>query len=197
MKIKKKKTFIFILLLLVTVGVGSTYAVFYTQLAIPNKFDVMLYDVKIEDDFNGSWGVRSVKFTNNDVSNTPIVLRISYNELWNDKINDSIVNINNYVDGKNVVDKEWTDEFLNDFVLAEDGWYYYKKELLPQQTVQVLKSVNLNEELISKSSNYTKYKNYDYDLSFNYEAISSDSALIKDVWDKNVTIKDGDVNWDL
>lgn len=197
MKINKKKNFIFILLLLVVLLVGSTYAVFYTQFAIPNKFDVMLYDVKVEDDFNGNWGVRSVKFTNNDVSNTSIVLRISYNEIWNSKINGSIITLNNYVDGKNVVNKEWTDEFLNDFVLADDGWYYYKKELLPQQSVQVLKSVNLNEELISNSVNYTKYKNFDYDLSFNYEAISSDADLIKDVWNKNVTIKEGEVNWDL
>lgn len=197
MKINKKKNFIFILLLLVVLLVGSTYAVFYTQLAIPSKFDVMLYDVKVEDDFNGNWGVRSVKFTNNDTSNTSIVLRISYNEIWNSKINDSIITLNNYVDGKNVVNKEWTDEFLNDFVLADDGWYYYKKELLPQQSVQVLKSVNLNEELISNSVNYTKYKNFDYDLSFNYEAISSDADLIKDVWNKNVTIKEGEVNWDL
>ena len=68
MKIKKK-SLIFILLLLLVVSVGSTYAVFYTQFAIPNKFDVMIYDVRVEDDFSGSWGPRSVKFTNNDVSN--------------------------------------------------------------------------------------------------------------------------------
>ena len=196
MKIKKK-SLIFILLLLLVVCVGSTYAVFYTQFAVPNKFDIMLYDVKVEDDFNGSWGVRSVKFTNNDSSNTPIVLRISYNEIWNDKINDSIVTLNNYVNGENVVEKEWTDTFLNDFVLADDGWYYYKKVLSPQESVQVLKSVNLKNDLISKSTNYNKYKNYDYDLSFNYEAISADDSVVKDVWDKSVTIKDGVCEWDL
>lgn len=193
MKIKKKSLY-FLLLLLVIVGVGSTYAVFYTQFSIPNKFDIMLYDVKIEDNFNGSWGARSVKFTNNDTSNTQIVLRISYNEIWNDKINDSIVTLNNYIDGQSVVEKEWTEDFLNDFILADDGWYYYKKVLSPQESVQVLKSVNLNEDLIKVSS---KYQKYDYDLSFNYEAISADESIINDAWGYRVSIKDGEVDWDL
>jgi hypothetical protein len=55
----------------------------------------------------------------------------------------------------------------------------------------------LNEELISKSSSYTKYKNYDYDLSFNYEAISADTSIIDDVWGMKVVIEDGEIKWDL
>jgi len=194
---KKKRSLIFILLLLLVVCVGSTYAVFYTQLAIPNKFDVMLYDVKVEDDFNGEWGVRNVKFTNNDASNSQIVLRISYNELWNNNMNDSVLTLSNVINNKNVVNKEWTDSFLNDFILGEDGWYYYKKVLSPNESVQVLKSVNLDEELIADSTDYSKYKNYDYELSFNYEAVLADSSVIEDAWGKNVSIMEGDVKWDL
>ena len=195
MKLKKKHFILVIPLLLVIVG--STYAVFYTQFSIPNKYDIMKYDIRIEDDFNGTWGERSVKFTNNDASNTPIVLRISYNEIWSSNINNTLVTLNNYVDGKNVVDKEWTDVFLNDFILADDGWYYYKKILSPQESVQVLRSVSLNDDIITHSVNYAKYKKYDYDLSFNYEALSADEDVINDVWNYNVTIKDGDVEWDL
>ena len=193
----KKRSLVFLLLLLLVVCVGSTYAVFYTQLAIPNKFDIMLYNVQIDDDFSGTWGVRNVKFTNKDASNSQIVLRISYNELWNDKESDSVIKLNNLVDGKNVVEKEWTDEFLKDFFLADDRWYYYKKVLQPNESVQVLKSVNLNEQLISKSPDYFRYKNYNYELSFNYEAVSAVSNDIKDAWGINASIKEGDVNWEF
>ena len=65
----------------VTVGTGGYY-----------DNDIMKYDIRIEDDFNGTWGERSVKFTNNDASNTPIVLRISYNEIWSSNINNTLWN---------------------------------------------------------------------------------------------------------
>lgn len=52
----KKKPLIFILLLLLTVAVGSTFAYYYNEVIIPNKFKAMTYSVAIEEVFNGTWG---------------------------------------------------------------------------------------------------------------------------------------------
>ena len=190
----KKKSLIFILLLLLVAVVGGTYAVFYNSIAIPNQFNIMLYDIKITDDFNNQWGDRNVSLTNVDKSNTDVVLRINYNEVWSKDIDGEKVFISNIANGSNVVNKEWADDFLNDFYLADDGWYYYKKVLGPNDSVQILKSVSLNEDLIKDLDNYSKYKNYDYDLSFNYEAISADSSIVKDAWDRIVNIEGGVVS---
>lgn len=195
MKIKKR-SLIFILLLLLVVCVGTTYAVFYNAISIPNQFDVMTYNIKLEDDFNNQWGERNVKITNVDESNTPVILRISFNEMWSKNVGKSKSIISNVVDGKNVVDKNWTDEFLNNFYLADDGWYYYSRVLNSKESVQILKSVNLNEDLIKDLDIYSKYKTYDYDLSFNYEALSADSdeSLIRSAWDKSIKIEGGVVS---
>ena len=195
MKIKKR-SLIFILLLLLVVGVGTTYAVYFNAVSIPNQFDVMTYNVKLEDDFSNKWGERNVKITNVDESNTPVILRISFNEMWSKNVGKSKSIISNVVNGVNVVDKNWTDDFLNNFYLADDGWYYYSRVLNPNESVQILKSVKLNEELIKDSNIYSKYKNYDYDLSFNYEALSADSdeSLIRSAWDRSLKIEGGVVS---
>ena len=60
-KIKKKPLF-FLLLLLALGIVGTTFAYYYTEIAIPNQFRAMTYNV------------------------TPVVLRINYNELWRKEV---------------------------------------------------------------------------------------------------------------
>ena len=193
-KIKKKPLF-FLLLLLALGIVGTTFAYYYTEIAIPNQFRAMTYNVTIEEKFNNTWGTKKVSFVNNEETNTPVVLRINYNELWRKEVNGVKLSLDNNVNGTNVVTKNWTTAFTNDFVDGGDGWYYYKKTLNAEESVQVLNSISLNESLISTSPYYNDYKTYTYELDFNFEAIQANSSAISEIWGKNATITGGDVTW--
>lgn len=191
----KKKPLIFLLVLCLLGIVGTTFAYYYTEIAIPNQFKAMTYNVTIEEEFNDTWGTKKVSFVNNEETNAQVVLRINYNELWRKEINGVNVSLDNNVNGVNVVTKNWTTAFTNDFVDGGDGWYYYKKTLNAEESVQVLNSISLNESLISTSPYYNDYKTYTYELDFNFEAIQANSSAISEIWGKNATITGGDVTW--
>ncbi len=193
-KIKKKPLF-FLLLLLALGIVGTTFAYYYTEIAIPNQFRAMTYNVTIEEEFNNTWGTKKVSFVNNEETNTPVVLRINYNELWRKEVNGVKLSLDNNVNGTNVVTKNWTTAFTNDFIDGGDGWYYYKKTLAAEASVQVLDSIALNESLISTSPYYNDYKSYTYELDFNFEAIQASSSAISEIWGKTATISGGNVTW--
>lgn len=191
----KKKTLIFILLLLLTVAVGSTFAYYYNEVIIPNKFKAMTYSVAIEEVFNGTWGTKEVSIVNKEATNTPVVLRISYNELWINNVDGSYVSLNNKLNRQDVVTKNWTNNFVNDFVKGDDGWYYYKKVLNAEERVKILDSIELNEELIRNSLDYDKYKNNTYELDFNVESIQANEEAIESIWGKVVNISGNEVTW--
>ena len=191
----KKKPLIFLLVLCLLGIVGTTFAYYYTEIAIPNQFKAMTYNVTIEEEFNDTWGTKKVSFVNNEETNTPVVLRINYNELWRKEVNGVKLSLDNNVNGVNVVTKNWTTAFTNDFVDGGDGWYYYKKTLNAEESVQVLNSISLNESLISTSPYYNDYKTYTYELDFNFEAIQANSSAISEIWGKNATITGGNVTW--
>ena len=193
-KIKKKPLF-FLLLLLALGIVGTTFAYYYTEIAIPNQFRAMTYNVTIEEKFNNTWGTKKVSFVNNEETNTPVVLRINYNELWRKEVNGVKLSLDNNVNGTNVVTKNWTTAFTNDFIDGGDGWYYYKKTLAAEASVQVLDSIALNESLISTSPYYDDYKSYTYELDFNFEAIQASSSAISEIWGRTATISGGNVTW--
>lgn len=191
----KKKPLIFLLVLCLLGIVGTTFAYYYTEIAIPNQFKAMTYNVTIEEEFNDTWGTKKVSFVNNEETNAPVVLRINYNEAWRKEINGVNVSLDNNVNGVNVVTKNWTTAFTTDFVDGGDGWYYYKKTLDAEESVQVLNSISLNESLISTSPYYNDYKTYTYELDFNFEAIQANSSAISEIWGKNATITGGNVTW--
>lgn len=193
-KIKKKPLF-FLLLLLALGIVGTTFAYYYTEIAIPNQFKTMTYNVTIEEEFNNTWGTKKVSFVNNEETNTPVVLRINYNELWRKEVNGVKLSLDNNVNGENVVEKEWTTAFTNDFIDGGDGWYYYKKTLNAEESVQVLESILLKESLIMTSPYYDDYKSYTYELDFNFEAIQASSSAISEIWGRTATISGGNVTW--
>lgn len=191
----KKKPLIFLLALFLLGIVGTTFAYYYTEIAIPNQFKAMTYNVTIEEEFNNTWGTKKVSFVNNEETNTPVVLRINYNEFWRKEVNGVKLSLDNNVNGTNVVTKNWTTAFTTDFVDGGDGWYYYKKTLNAEESVQVLNSISLNESLISTSPYYNDYKTYTYELDFNFEAIQANSSAISEIWGKNATITGGNVTW--
>jgi len=192
----KVKPFLFLLLLGFGLVVSGTFAYFYNEVIIPNQFKTMTYNVAVEEEFYDTWGTKKVSFVNKEDTNTPVVLRINYNEVWSKEVEDGVVvNLSDMVGGVSAVTKEWTTSFTNDFVLGDDGWYYYKKVLDANSSVQVLNSISLNESAINASPYKDDYKNYDYELSFNYEAIQATEDAVSSIWGHDITISGSDVTW--
>lgn len=194
-KLKNKKTLFFALLLLVLVGIGGTFAYYYSEATIANKFKTMTYNIALREEFNNTWGTKKVFISNEEETSTPVVLRVSFNEVWKVETEDGISFLPNSNGTDDFATKTWTNTFLNDFQCETDGWCYYKKVLNGQEEIQLLDSVNKNTTLISSSPDYDVYNDYDYELTFNYEAIQADAVAISEIWGIQTTISDGNVTW--
>ena len=187
--------FIAPLLLLVVLIIGISYALFSSSNEFVNEFKTLTYErIIIEEEFNNDWGTKKVYISNREATNTPVIIRVNYNESWTKEDNEGDIKIlSNTVNSENIVNKEWTDAFINDFVLGDDGWYYYKKLLNPTESVQILNSISLKDELVSNAID--DYNDAQYELDFNFEAIQATSDAVSSVWGKNVTISGNDVTW--
>lgn len=191
----KSKPLIFLLAFLIIFSIGGTIAYFYQTVMLPNQFKTMTYKVDLTEEFNDDWGVKKVYITNNEDSNTAVVLRVNYNEIWSKTVSGTILTLSNTVSGSNVVDKDWTSTFSNDFIDGNDGWYYYTKTLGPNESIQLLDNIYLNNNLIQSSPDYENYLDYDYKLIFNYEALDADADKVSEIWNKTVTINGTNVSW--
>lgn len=192
----KSKPLIFLILSISVFLIGGTFAYYYANYSLPNIFKTMTYNININEEFNGNWGTRKIYITNSETSNTSVVLRINYNEIWSKTVDGTPLTLSNTVNGINVVNKEWTSTFNNDFVDGQDGWYYYKKLLSPNQTIQILESISLNNDLISTSPYYDDYLTYNYEMLFNYEALEVNREKIKEIWNKTITVNGINISWD-
>lgn len=190
-----KKPLIFLGLLLILGTVGTTFAYFYAEVVVPNQFRSMTYNVTVEEEFYDDWGTKIVKFVNKEKSNTPVVLRINYNEFWRDTEDGVTYSLDNNFNGENVVEKRWTLDFTNNFIYGDDGWYYYKRVLNAEESVQVLESIALKNDLIFSSVHRYDYYTYDYELDFNYEAIQADEKAISNLWGYDAIIEEDEVVW--
>ena len=110
-----KKPLIFILIGIVVGIIGVTFAYYYTEIQIPNQFQSMTYDVKLEEVFNNTWGTKEVYITNAEETSAPVVIRVSYDEIWSEEVDGNLVVLSNTIGNQNVVTKNWTTTFLNDF----------------------------------------------------------------------------------
>ena len=193
-KLKNNKKVIIALLSLLTIGiVGVTAAVVYFKSELENKFNTSAYNIAIEEEFYDDWGTKKVSIVNHD--STPVVIRVAYIETWSDNNDDVSLQLSNKINGIDVVTKAWTDSWKNDFILNEDGWYYYKKVLTENEAVQILESINLNKEVADTS--LENYNLYDYELDFRYEAIQATTDAIKEIWGFDVTINGGEITWNF
>lgn len=193
----KIKPIIFIFISILLIGIGTTYAVFNNNYTFTNSFKSSTVDVKIEENFTPKPWNRDTKTTKEvkiaNKGNSDVVIRISYDEVWSKELNGEKVQINNLVNGQNVVIKEWTSDFLKNFVLKDDGWYYYNKVLKGNSAVTILESIKLDYDLVDASSE--NYEEYDYELSFNFEAVQADAKAIKEVWKVDATLAGNSVTW--
>lgn len=194
--IKKNKPLIFIIGVILVSLVGTTLAYYMEEVTLSNTFKTLTYNVKLVEDFNNEFGTKKVTIKNEEERNTPVVLRVNFSEKWSKEVEGTTKTLSNTINGENVVTKNYTSDFINDFELKDDGWYYYKKTLNSKSSVTILNSIELKETLISDANLSSEYHLYNYELDVNYEAVQANKKAIKDVWDKNVTITNGDVTWE-
>ena len=185
--IKNKKALGFLIATIFVGIIGVTYAIFQKSMNITNRFNTAEYNVKIDEEFNPStWpGVTTKKVSVNNEGTAPVLVRVSYNEIW--KYNGNI--INNLVNGQNVVIKNWVSTFNTDWTY-KDGWYYYKKVLPGKSSVQILESIKLNDSIATM-----EYQNGEYELIFNYEAVQATKEAEKELWGHDITISGTTVSW--
>ena len=183
-KEKNSKKILLPALVLTLVGGAAVglfvYAVSHNNSTINDDIILGGTSVQMIEDSDPGFGKKEVSFKNNTDSNMAVLLRIGYAETWNDGA------VSNTVGGANVVMKTWTTAFANDFVDGGDGWYYYKKTLAPDETVQVLSSISLTDN---------SYLAYDYDLVFRYEAIQPTADAASELWGKTVVVENGVATW--
>ena len=193
---KVRKISIILIIPFIIFSMQKVYSFYQTNYIIPNKFKAATYNVVLEEEFYDEFGTKKVWIANNETGNANVVLRINYDESFSKTVDNERLTLSNIVNNQNVVDKVWTDDFLNDFEKGNDGWYYYKKILKPTEKVQILESISLNENLILTSPYYQEYKSYDYNLSFNFESIQATKNAVKEIWDKDITINNDNVDWE-
>lgn len=187
----KKSILLFgILVAILLVATQVSYAYFKSSSSAENNFNTADYDVKLEEYFPVSeWQENTQLDKRISISNNgeaDVLLRVSYNEMWYREVNNEKRILNNLVNGQEIVKKNWTEEFLNDFVLI-DGWYYYTKVLSSGDTVTILESI----EKLTDDYNSDE----EYELDFHYEVLQSHAESSKKVWGIDSIILDGEVEW--
>ena len=180
----KKLVLLPVIALFVVAGAGGisllVYAISHNNSDISGGIPLGQAGVDIIEDSDEGFGKREISFKNRASSNAPVLLRITYSETWDNG------SVSNTVNGVNVVTKNWTNDFTQDFQDGGDGWYYYKKTLAPDTAVQVLSSIALTDN---------SYLAYDYDLVFRFEAIQPTADAALELWGKTVVVANGTATW--
>ena len=146
MKIKNKKTIVAITALLLIAVVGITFAYFQSTGTFANVFQTGKYRLVTTEVFESpdNWkpGETIEKtITTKNEGTIPAAVRVSYTEEWFDSEEHDITN--SIDEGSAIINFANTDEWIE-----ENGYYYYKYILEPNETTSsFISSVTLNEDL--------------------------------------------------
>lgn len=169
------------------ISISVVYAYSHNTSVINNGMKLAGSGVTIIEDSDEGFGKKEITFKNQGEGNATVLLRIAYSETWTRNDGSVVSNVNS--SNANVVTKTWTSAFTDDFEDGHDGWYYYKKTLPADSEVKVLSSIALND---------ASYEQYNYDISFRFEAVQADAAAANELWGKTVTVGDNGVaTWQL
>ena len=212
----KFKILLLLFLIVLLIGLGTTYAFFNTNRNKSNEFFTSSYDVYIEeDDGENDWGEKNISLVNSEDAKSGAIIRLYYVEKWgeesisdveiqqmlNYKNDNSIVflsSLSNSYNNKNVVDIGWTNSFLNDFVDGGDGWYYYKKILQPGNSVKIVESLNLSNDISSNTELFNLYSANEYKFDVIFETCQATTKAVFDLWGKNIYIgNNNSINWNF
>ena len=123
------------------VTIGGTLAYIATNSgSAVNTFEMAKVDCEIQENFNG-YTKSNVKVAN--TSEVPVYIRVKLLPYWYDKTENKIV-----------AKDAWTPAVTtnNDWVLAEDGFYYYtKKVAVGGTTANLIDTINMMPDSVSLS----------------------------------------------
>lgn len=205
---KRKYIAMLVALAVCCITLGGVYAWKTLNTSITNEITTPTVEVEIVEEFDPStevdWNdpvIKKVSFKNTGTADA--FIRVSYAEFWKEVVDETENLLPNFVDGKEVATKNWTEYWIDgsssEWVDGKDGWYYYKK-VLPADG-----STNLILNSVSFDSEFRKeYENADYSLKFSLEAVQYSSkgdsinkdALEKSFGKKYTNIDDsGNITW--
>ncbi len=160
--IKNKKAIVFLLLILVVGIVGGTFALFKLSHGAENKFTISSPDVVLEETedvlifSNDNKTLERNVFVRN-YGTADMLVRVSYNEMFYNpeystrSYTDAYSSVVSYNSLGEVVQKNWTQDFKDNWEL-HNGWYYYKKVFEGNEENVVrgnAPSINPDEENVS------------------------------------------------
>lgn len=138
-KINRSQILLMITVMICITAIGSVYAWSKLSASVTNKINTPTIDVEVIEEFDEQTTVdwyqpvdKKVQFKN--IGTAPIFIRVSYVELWRNTNNQVLSSI---VNGQEIVKKNWTDAWKNEWIDGNDGWFYYKKFF--NQIIYVLK----------------------------------------------------------
>lgn len=201
---KIKPLFFLIILGLITV-IGSTFAYYYTNRSIENKFNISDYSLNIKstvedfqcvynDIFGGNYGgeEKDINFSIHNDGEAPVLLRVFYTEkvFVNSCDGCEYEQLDSLYYGDDLVEKYWNDDFY-DFVY-HDGWYYYTKVLNSNEYVDILDGTHHEKQeiLIDFNDSY-------YDIDFYYEVVQVKNNASEEVWGYSADIDGNNVDWNF
>ena len=199
------KVLFFVSCFIIIVTVICTIAVYYNSVSYDDEIVSNSFDVVMDNSYISEFGDAYVNIIN--LGDIPVLLRIHVGESWyldynldsydpDGNVDKDIIPISNKCNGYDVVMKGWTDTFLDDFVLEDDGWYYYKKILNASDSISLISYIDLDYEVLDNCSNRQLYESvYSYKLRFNFEVIKVDSLTSNDMWGMQFTKDGNNVNW--
>lgn len=192
--LKKNKKLIIAASLLASLAIGETLAWSNPSVSVVNELKAHKTEVTVEEEFeqdeqDPAKYKKQVSFHN--TGDSDVFVRMSYEEYWtyekdgekyqiSNKINDEELAKKIFDGGNNTPSKA-------DWEKKGDGWYYYNKVLPAGETIRdVLKSVEINKELLEKAG--YKDHNLQYYLYFKVETVQASTSL------ENKTLNRDEVN---
>lgn len=167
--------------------IGISYAYWSSGLSHQNVLKADTVAGTIEEKFDSGSRpegnvTKEVSFRNNGSS--AAFLRVSYVESWERESQGEKIMISNIVNGREVAEKKWTDDYAESWIRGDDGWLYYNKLLKPgSSTKPILEAVVFP---VNYTGELEAYAEADYYLYFRMELLqASDSAF---------TLNSSDVN---
>ncbi|MFQ8705061.1 MAG: hypothetical protein ACLR9T_03280 [Thomasclavelia sp.] len=171
-KINRSQILLMITVMICITAIGSVYAWSKLSASVTNKINTPTIDVEVIEEFDEQTTVdwyqpvdKKVQFKN--IGTAPIFIRVSYVELWRNTNNQVLSSI---VNGQEIVKKNWTDAWKNEWIDGNDGWFYYKKILQPNNLCsKILTSLEFDSSNLGNLTDI--YGNASYSLKFFSEAV--------------------------
>ncbi|MEG2868937.1 MAG: hypothetical protein RR894_14450 [Terrisporobacter sp.] len=164
-----------IVILTVISGISFTSAYFQDKDKIKNNFTTAIIETEIEEKFepdveNPKRFIKEVKIRNS--ARTESLIRVSINEIWRDEnnpewvgeVNSSLVTLNY---DKNL-DSNW--------IYGNDGYYYYRKKLAPDESTELL----LESVVFNEIEDDSEYIDKTYEIDIKSEAVQANRFIDED-----------------